>query len=110
MTNGKMTPKNSHSYSSFMDILWKLKYININQYFRLYLLSIIYPLAVCGEDCHPGRGYCDIPGECKCRLGWAGKSCQQCQVLPGCQHGYCEKPLECRCYPGYTGILCQIRE
>ncbi|KAK9870870.1 hypothetical protein WA026_009828 [Henosepilachna vigintioctopunctata] len=63
---------------------------------------------VCGKECHPSRGYCDVPGDCKCRLGWSGKSCQQCQVLPGCQHGYCEKPLECKCYSGYTGLLCQI--
>ena len=46
---------------------------------------------------------------CRCRLGWAGEICTDCQVLPGCQHGYCTKPLECRCHEGYTGLLCQTR-
>jgi len=46
---------------------------------------------------------------CRCRLGWAGETCTDCQVLPGCQHGYCTKPLECRCHEGYTGLLCQTR-
>jgi len=45
----------------------------------------------------------------RCRLGWAGEICTDCQVLPGCQHGYCTKPLECRCHEGYTGLLCQTR-
>lgn len=66
--------------------------------------------AICRLDCHSTRGYCDSPGDCKCRLGWAGKTCKECQVLPGCQHGYCGKPLECKCHPGYTGILCQTRK
>ncbi|KAJ8978804.1 hypothetical protein NQ317_014274, partial [Molorchus minor] len=61
----------------------------------------------CRTDCHPTRGYCDTPGDCRCRIGWAGPTCKECQVLPGCVHGYCEKPLECKCHPGYTGILCQ---
>lgn len=65
---------------------------------------------MCRSDCHSTRGYCDVPGDCKCRLGWAGKSCKECQVLPGCLHGYCDKPLECKCYPGYTGILYQTRK
>lgn len=67
-------------------------------------------LAICRSDCHATRGYCDMPGDCKCRIGWAGRTCKECQVLPGCVHGYCEKPLECKCYPGYTGILCQTRK
>lgn len=46
----------------------------------------------------------------RCRLGWAGETCKECQVLPGCQHGYCTKPLECRCKEGWTGILCQTRK
>lgn len=51
-----------------------------------------------------------MPGECRCRLGWAGPTCKECQVLPGCQHGSCTKPLECKCHPGWTGILCHIRK
>lgn len=71
-------------------------------------ISII--LAICREDCHPSRGYCESPGECRCRLGWAGATCRDCQVLPGCMHGTCTKPLECKCLPGWTGILCQTRK
>lgn len=71
------------------------------------LLSIT---AICRTDCHQTRGYCEAPGECRCRLGWAGPICKECQVLPGCQHGTCSKPLECKCLPGYTGILCQSRK
>lgn len=51
-----------------------------------------------------------MPAECRCRLGWAGPTCKECQVLPGCQHGSCTKPLECKCHPGWTGILCHIRK
>ena len=65
--------------------------------------------AICKENCHSSRGYCDLPNECKCRIGWAGQTCRECQVLPGCLNGYCTKPLECKCHPGYTGILCQTR-
>lgn len=72
-----------------------------------FILSIT---AICRTDCHQTRGYCEAPGECRCRLGWSGPTCKECQVLPGCQHGTCTKPLECKCLPGYTGILCQNRK
>lgn len=73
-------------------------------------IIIIDCTAICRTDCHQTRGYCEAPGECRCRLGWAGPTCKECQVLPGCQHGTCSKPLECKCLPGYTGILCQNRK
>lgn len=66
-----------------------------------------FSTAICRSDCHATRGYCESPGECRCRLGWAGETCRECQVLPGCQNGYCTKPLECRCKEGWSGILCQ---
>lgn len=66
--------------------------------------------AICREDCHSTRGYCEVPNDCRCRLGWSGPTCKECQVLPGCQHGSCTKPLECKCDPGWTGILCHIRK
>lgn len=66
--------------------------------------------AICRSDCHQTRGYCELPGECKCRLGWAGPTCKECQVLPGCQHGTCSQPLECKCKPGWMGILCHLRK
>lgn len=46
---------------------------------------------------------------CRCRLGWTGDLCKECQPLPGCMHGTCSKPLECKCEKGWQGILCQIR-
>lgn len=63
--------------------------------------------AICKSGCHQTRGYCEQPGECRCRLGWSGATCHGCQVLPGCIHGDCDKPLECKCQPGYRGLLCQ---
>lgn len=63
--------------------------------------------AICRSGCHQTRGYCESPGECRCRLGWSGSTCHGCQILPGCMHGDCSKPLECRCQPGYRGLLCQ---
>lgn len=61
--------------------------------FKLFLLrKSIFP-ALCRDNCHPTRGYCEAPNECRCRLGWAGATCRDCQVLPGCQHGSCTKPL-----------------
>ncbi|XP_037778716.1 uncharacterized protein LOC119575270 [Penaeus monodon] len=62
---------------------------------------------ICKEGCHATRGYCDLPGECKCRIGWGGDTCQECKPLPGCINGHCTKPLECRCDPGWTGLFCQ---
>ncbi|KOB72404.1 Uncharacterized protein OBRU01_07456 [Operophtera brumata] len=52
-------------------------------------------ISTCRSDCHSSRGYCEQPGECRCRFGWTGPTCRDCQPLPGCQHGYCDKPLEC---------------
>jgi hypothetical protein len=46
----------------------------------------------------------------QCRIGWTGKTCRDCQVLPGCVHGTCTQPLECKCLPGYTGFLCERGE
>lgn len=71
---------------------------------------VLFLLATCRSGCHNTRGYCEAPGECRCRLGWAGRNCSDCAVLPGCQRGTCQKPLECNCLPGYTGLLCQTGE
>ena len=46
------------------------------------------------------------PGKCKCRLGWTGDDCQQCQQYPNCKHGYCIAPLECICKEGWGGLFC----
>lgn len=43
----------------------------------------------------------------RCRVGWTGELCNECQTLPGCRNAYCKKPLDCICKPGWTGILCQ---
>lgn len=82
------------------------KYVDENFKFNLFVSLT----AICRNDCHQTRGYCEMPSECRCRLGWAGPTCKECQVLPGCQHGSCTKPLECKCHPGWMGILCHIRK
>ncbi|CAN8008687.1 unnamed protein product [Ixodes pacificus] len=63
---------------------------------------------MCGDGCHPTRGYCEKPGQCSCRFGWQGEKCDRCKPLPGCLHGRCSKPLECLCDDGWTGIFCHI--
>lgn len=40
----------------------------------------IHIIAICRDDCHSTRGYCEVPNECRCRLGWAGPTCKDCQV------------------------------
>lgn len=73
----------------------------------LFFLCFLFYKAICREDCHPTHGYCEAAGECRCRIGYAGKTCRDCQVLPGCQHGTCTNPLECKCFPGWRGFLCE---
>ncbi|XP_064486122.1 delta-like protein 1 [Ornithodoros turicata] len=63
---------------------------------------------MCGDGCHPTRGYCERPGQCSCRFGWQGERCDSCKPLPGCVHGSCHKPLECVCEEGWMGIFCHI--
>ena len=41
-------------------------------------------LAVCGDNCHVVGGFCTSPGECRCRSGWSGRLCDQCEPRPGC--------------------------
>lgn len=65
---------------------------------------------ICLEGCHPDHGYCELPGECACKLGWTGMLCATCMTLPGCNHGSCSKPMECNCEPGWSGFLCHSRK
>lgn len=30
--------------------------------------------AICADQCHTSHGYCEVPGECKCKFGWKGSS------------------------------------
>lgn len=55
------------------------------------------------------KGYCQRPGECRCRIGYTGELCDKCIPLPGCQHGDCTKPFECLCRPGWDGLFCTER-
>ncbi|XP_043088284.1 protein delta homolog 1 isoform X1 [Puntigrus tetrazona] len=58
----------------------------------------------CGAGCH--HGFCEQPGECRCRAGWRGAACDQCVSSPDCVHGVCEEPGQCVCERGWTGALC----
>lgn len=63
--------------------------------------------AVCLPGCHNEHGECDRPGECKCRTGWTGPFCDECQRYPGCQHGTCrDEPWTCHCDDGWGGLFC----
>ena len=42
----------------------------------------------------------------RCRDGWTGRLCNECQRYPGCQHGSCNKPWECNCLSGWGGLFC----
>ncbi|KAI1303560.1 Delta-like protein 1 [Halotydeus destructor] len=61
---------------------------------------------ICSSGCDGNHGYCETPGECKCRFGWTGEYCSLCIPMPGCVHGSCIKPFECRCEEGWSGMFC----
>lgn len=65
---------------------------------------------MCRRGCDPMNGYCQRPGECRCRIGYTGEQCDKCIPLPGCQHGICNKPFECICKPGWDGLFCTERK
>ena len=62
--------------------------------------------AKCREGCHPDNGFCSKPGQCWCRPGWEGPTCETCVKYPGCQNGTCTLPWECNCTDDYVGMLC----
>lgn len=68
--------------------------------------SLSPPTAICSSDCSERHGYCESPGECKCRLGWQGPSCSECVHYPGCLHGTCSQPWQCVCKEGWGGLFC----
>lgn len=62
----------------------------------------------CAPGCSDENGFCDKPYECKCRIGWTGAECNQCEIYPGCEHGTCSGPYTCDCDSGWGGHLCNI--
>lgn len=62
--------------------------------------------AICLAECSRSHGYCEKPGECKCRIGWQGPSCDECVRYPGCLHGSCLQPWQCNCQEGWGGLFC----
>ncbi|KAM6973062.1 protein delta homolog 1 [Aplochiton taeniatus] len=60
----------------------------------------------CSAGCNLENGFCEKPGECRCRAGWQGPSCDQCIPFPGCLHGTCEKAWQCVCQDGWLGSQC----
>uniref|UniRef100_A0A452HV55 EGF-like domain-containing protein n=1 Tax=Gopherus agassizii TaxID=38772 RepID=A0A452HV55_9SAUR len=78
--------------------------------FVFFLLSSsaksMYLSAICLPGCSEGHGYCERPGECKCRIGWQGRLCDECVRYPGCLHGTCSQPWQCNCREGWGGLFC----
>ncbi|KAJ8394223.1 hypothetical protein AAFF_G00048060 [Aldrovandia affinis] len=62
----------------------------------------------CSPGCDPSNGFCEKPGECRCRPGWQGATCNQCVPFPGCLHGACEKAWQCLCEQGWVGSQCDV--
>ncbi|XP_061109629.1 protein delta homolog 1 [Conger conger] len=62
----------------------------------------------CSPGCDPNNGFCEKPGECRCRPGWQGATCNQCVPFPGCRHGSCEKAWQCVCEEGWVGSQCDV--
>ncbi|PIN95737.1 hypothetical protein AB205_0128190 [Aquarana catesbeiana] len=62
--------------------------------------------AICLPGCSESHGFCEVPGECKCRMGWQGRLCDECVRYPGCLHGSCSQPFECTCQEGWGGLFC----
>lgn len=42
----------------------------------------------------------------RCKSGWRGSNCDECELYPGCIHGTCSKPFDCICKEGWGGLLC----
>lgn len=42
----------------------------------------------------------------RCKPGWKGPNCDECEVYPGCVHGTCTKKWECICREGWGGLFC----
>uniref|UniRef100_A0A672NA71 Delta-like protein D n=1 Tax=Sinocyclocheilus grahami TaxID=75366 RepID=A0A672NA71_SINGR len=61
---------------------------------------------ICLPGCDEDHGFCDKPGECKCRVGFSGKYCDDCIRYPGCLHGTCQQPWQCNCQEGWGGLFC----
>ncbi|XP_048830335.1 protein delta homolog 1 isoform X2 [Brienomyrus brachyistius] len=62
----------------------------------------------CRADCSSENGFCEKPGECRCRSGWQGATCEQCMPFPGCLHGTCQRPWQCICEDGWLGSQCDV--
>ncbi|XP_055357757.1 delta-like protein B [Paramacrobiotus metropolitanus] len=65
-------------------------------------------IPICSPGCHAQNGYCEVPNECKCRLGWQGRDCSECIRYPGCERGTCQQPFQCNCDEGWGGLFCSL--
>jgi delta len=42
----------------------------------------------------------------RCKSGYKGPNCDECEVYPGCMHGTCTTKWECKCKEGWGGLFC----
>ncbi|XP_036450000.1 protein delta homolog 1 [Colossoma macropomum] len=87
--------------------------MNVHEFLQLaisYLLLLgsatLGQGSACRAGCNLENGFCDKYGECRCRPGWQGLTCEQCVPFPGCVHGKCEKAWQCICEQGWVGSQC----
>ena len=90
------------SFSSFWSLL-ELLWFSLLRSLHLFWIS-----AECSDECRTSHGFCEEPNVCRCRLGWRGAHCSQCQTFPDCLHGYCTEAWQCLCHEGWSGSLCNI--
>lgn len=43
----------------------------------------------------------------RCRYGWKGQFCDECELHPGCVHGTCNAPWQCNCQQNWGGLMCE---
>ncbi|XP_064606949.1 wnt inhibitory factor 1-like isoform X2 [Liolophura sinensis] len=63
--------------------------------------------SLCRHECQNG-GRCNQFGDCECKQGFNGKSCETAMCYPSCQNnGTCISPDYCMCPDGFSGKRCE---
>lgn len=60
------------------------------------------------DDVHDANYLLSVPSSFinRCKSGYRGPNCDECEVYPGCVHGTCTVKWECICKEGWGGLFC----